>query len=120
MCRFAVRNDGLELAPDERLVLRRSWHHFPMSAGIGKDPDLEIVDDHREQGAGGKLVETGLELALGDIKCVARGHAARAVDHIGEFPTRRNVFEKPHARYTSSVPPGCRVSRTLSGAGIRG
>src|SRR5208337_4688095 len=113
MCRFAVRNDGLELAPDERLVLHRSWHHFVLSAGIGKDPDLEIVEDHREQSAGAKLVETGQELALGDIKRVARGHAARAVDHIGKCPTRRSVFEKPHARYTSSVPHGCRVSRTL-------
>src|SRR5208337_3100666 len=95
-------------------------HHFILSAGIGKDPDLEIVEDHREPSAGAKLVETGQELALGDIKCVARGHAARAVDHIGECPTRRSVFEKPHARYTSSVPHGCRVSRTLCGAGTRG
>src|SRR5271157_5125681 len=94
MCRFAVENDSLELAPDERLVLHRSWHHFVLSAGIGKDPDLEIVEDHREQSAGGKLVETGQELALGDIKCVAGGHAARAIDHIGKCTTRCCDSEK--------------------------
>ncbi len=117
-----IRRDRRQLGLHPRLVGCRRRHQPLLPLRISQHACLEIIENHGKLSIWRKLVNAGKHFTFGDFQRVSRGHAAGAVDDVGEGMGMVACAERTgcrvrcrgrHRRRTPAGPPA--AARTRAG-----